>query len=319
MMTAAVAFVIDCLIGDPRSRLHPVVLIGKWIARLEKWLYRPEASDQGKFLAGFCLVVIVLASSYGAAAGLLYLAGLSENPYIVGFASALLLSFAIAPRNLAEAGWEIRRYLLAGDLSKARFKVGWIVGRDTDRLTAGEVTRATVETIAENIVDGVISPLFFFYLGGVPLAMAYRAANTMDSMLGYKNDRYLYFGRAAARMDDAWNYLPARITGILLVAAAWLLRLDFRAAWRMMRRDARKHPSPNGGYTEATVAGALGVRLGGFNSYFGQPSFRTYMGDDIRSLAPEHIDQVIRLLYVVTILFLCLATALCRYLDGGTA
>ncbi len=317
MSTAIVAFFIDCLIGDPRSRLHPVVLIGKWIALLEKWLYCPEDSDRRKFLSGLLLMIIVLATAYEAVEGILFLSLLSGNSYVIAAIPALLLSFAIAPRNLAEAGLEIRRYLLSGDLDQARFKVGWIVGRDTDKLTVSEVTRATVETISENIVDGVISPLFFFYLGGVPLAMAYRAANTMDSMIGYKNDKYLYFGRAAALADDVWNYIPARLTGLLLVAAAWLMRLDWRAAWRIMRRDAKKHPSPNGGYTEATVAGALGVRLGGLNYYFGQPSFRTYMGDAIHELGPKHIKQSIWLMYTVTVLFLGLASAVCWRLNGG--
>ena len=164
-----------------------------------------------------------------------------------------------------------------------------------------------METIAENIVDGVISPLFFFFLGGVPLAVAYRAANTMDSMIGYKNEKYLFFGRAAARTDDAWNYIPARITGLLLVLAAWLLKYDWREAWRMMRRDAAKHPSPNGGFTEATVAGALGIRLGGLNYYFGRPSFRTYMGEPRQELSPRHISGAIRLMYAATILFLLAA------------
>ncbi|MBQ7514823.1 MAG: cobalamin biosynthesis protein CobD [Schwartzia sp.] len=317
MSTAIAAFLIDCLIGDPRSGLHPVVLIGKWIALLEKWLYRPEDSDRRKFLSGLLLMVIVLATAYEVTETILFLALFSGNSYVIIAVSALLLSFTIAPRNLAEAGLEIRRYLLSGDLGQARFKVGWIVGRDTDKLTVGEVTRATVETISENIVDGVISPLFFFYLGGVPLAMAYRAANTMDSMIGYKNDKYLYFGRAAALADDAWNYIPARLTGLLLVIAAFLLRMDWRAAWRMMWRDAKKHPSPNGGYTEATVAGALGIRLGGLNYYFGQPSFRTCMGDAVHELEPEHISQSIWLMYTVTVLFLCLASAICWRLGGG--
>ena len=307
MSVGILAFLMDCVIGDPRSKFHPVVLIGKLIAGLETWLYSPEDSDKRKFWRGLLLMLLVLVICYGATAGIVYGVRRLGLPYFSWGVEALLLSFTISPRNLAEAGREIQRYLATGDIEEARFKVGWIVGRDTDKLAVPEITRATVETIAENIVDGVISPLFFFFLGGVPLAVAYRAANTMDSMIGYKNEKYLFFGRAAARTDDAWNYIPARITGLLLVLAAWLLKYDWREAWRMMRRDAAKHPSPNGGFTEATVAGALGIRLGGLNYYFGRPSFRTYMGEPRQALSPRHISGAIRLMYAATILFLLAA------------
>ena len=310
MKIGILAFLLDSLIGDPRSRFHPVVLIGQLIAGLEKMLYPSGGSSRRKFFSGFILMLLVLIVSYTVTAVILYGVARFNVPYLAMGVEALILSFMISPRNLAEAGREIQTYLREGNIQEARFKVGWIVGRDTDKLSVSEITRATVETIAENIVDGVISPLFFFCLGGAPLAVAYRAANTMDSMIGYKNDKYLYFGRAAARFDDAWNYIPARLTGLLLIVAAWLLKYDWRAAWRMMRRDAAKHPSPNGGFTEATVAGALGIRLGGLNYYFGRPSFRTYMGEPKQELAPRHIGEVTRLMYAATILFLLLFSLL---------
>lgn len=319
MMTAILAFVADCLIGDPRSSLHPVVLMGNLISFFEGLLYHEEDSDRKKLVSGFVLMVCVLAVSCGVAEGILWLAALSGNIYVSVVVQAVFLSFMISPRNLAEAGREIRDYLLDGNLEMARFKVGWIVGRDTDKLTEGEATRATVETISENTVDGVISPLFYFFIGGLPLAVAYRAANTMDSMIGYKNDKYLFFGRAAARADDVWNYIPARLTGVMFVAAAFLLGLDWRSAWRMMRRDAAKHPSPNGGWTESTVAGALGIRLGGLNYYFGKPSFRTYMGDPVHELEARHISLAIRLMYTVTVMFLMLALAASWFLDCRAA
>jgi adenosylcobinamide-phosphate synthase len=306
MIVSFGAFLIDCAIGDPRSKFHPVVLIGKLIAFLEGIFYRQADTAAKKLFAGGMVVCLVLSISYMTADALLTLTASFAAPWLENVVAALLLSFMISPRNLAEAGREIKNFLLDGNLAEARHKVGWIVGRDTDQLSVGDVTRATVETISENIVDGVISPLFFFWLGGVPLAVAYRAANTMDSMLGYRNEKYLYFGRVAARLDDVLNFVPARITGLMLVAAAWLLKLDYRNAWRMMRRDALKHPSPNGGYTEATVAGALGIRLGGLNYYFGQPSFRTYMGEPLHALGPQHIQQAIRLMYLVTVMFLLL-------------
>ena len=313
MIVSVAAFILDCLIGDPRSKLHPVVLIGNLIAWLEKRFYRAEDSNMTKFSMGFLLMLLVLLISYDVAWGVVTAAaGESWLSYGV---QALLLSFTISPRSLAAAGKEIQQYLWADDLAEARKKVGWIVGRDTQSLDASEVTRATVETIAENIVDGIIAPFFFFFLGGVPLAVAYRAANTMDSMIGYKNDKYLYFGRAAARLDDVLNYIPARITGILLVLAAGILRLDMKNSWRIMRRDAAQHPSPNGGFPEAATAGALGIRLGGMNSYFGKPHFRAYMGDPLETLAAPHITGAIRLMYTATVLFLLVAGVLS--LGGG--
>lgn len=304
MITAVLAFLADALIGDPRSRLHPVVLIGGLIASLERSLYHEGDSDSRKLWAGGLLAVTVLLLVYNITACLLQLVHLVSNQYVAVLIETVLLSFTISPRSLASAGREIYGYLEKGDMENARYKVGWIVGRDTEKLSSGEVARATVETVAENTVDGVIAPLFFFVLGGVPLAFMYRAANTLDSMVGYKNDKYLYFGRVSARIDDVLGYIPARITGLLFVLSAALLRLDWRNSWKMLRRDAAKHPSPNGGWAEASAAGALDIRLGGYNSYFGRESFRAYMGEPIEELAPKHILGCTQLMYTATILFL---------------
>ena len=279
MIVALFAFLVDIVVGDPRSRMHPVVLVGNLISSLEKLLYHEADTDNKKMVKGALLAAFVLVFAYHMAYLLVQLSSQAGNPLLDTMVQALILSFTISPRSLSEAGRELFQLLEDGNLEKARFKVGWIVGRDTDKLSPAEVTRATVETIAENTVDGVIAPLFFFAVGGVPLAVLYRAANTMDSMLGYKNDRYLFFGRVPARLDDILNYIPARICGVLFVLSAMLLGFDYRAAWRIMLRDARKHPSPNGGWAEASVAGALGIRLGGYNSYFGKQHFRAYMGD----------------------------------------
>ena len=314
MNVAILAFVIDTIIGDPRTKFHPVVLIGKLISLLERFHYRAEDSNGRKFFSGAILVLIVLFLTYDAAAALLYLSYYIPWEWGRELVAALLLSFTISPQSLAKAGKGIYALLITGDLAEARKKVGWIVGRDTDKLDDSEIARATVETIAENTVDGIISPLFFFVIGGVPLAFLYRAANTMDSMLGYKNEKYLYFGRAAARLDDVLNYIPARLTGLLFVAAASLLGFDAGHAFRMMRRDADKHPSPNGGYAEATVAGALHIRLGGINSYFGKKSFRAYMGEAIEATAPKHIMECIRMMYTATVLFLILAYAVLKFM-----
>ena len=310
MITAVAALLIDALIGDPRSRFHPVVLIGKLIFVLEYFLRRDLDGSAVKIFKGGVLVFVVVTVSYGAGLAVSVLAKMTGSFTAEIFIEALALSFMISPRSLAEAGREIYALLEAENLQQARYKVGWIVGRDTANLNEAEIVRATVETVSENTVDGIISPLFFFAVGGLPLAVAYRAVNTMDSMLGYKNERYLYFGRVAARLDDVANFIPARITAALFIAAALVLNLDFKNAFAMMRRDASKHPSPNGGYAEATVAGALNIRLGGINSYFGVPSFRAYMGDPNESLQAPHILLAIRLMYTATIIFLMLAVAI---------
>ena len=303
-VTALTAFVIDMLIGDPRSKFHPVVLIGNLISLLEKLLYNVNDSNIKKLIKGGILTTGVIAINYLIGLAIVYLVRTVDLELIGILIEALTLSFMISPRSLAGAGKEIFNLLISDDIKEARRKVGWIVGRDTDKLEEPEIVRATVETIAENTVDGIISPIFFFVIGGLPLAIAYRAANTMDSMLGYKNDKYLYFGRVSARLDDVLNYIPARLTALLFIASAIILRLDYNNAIAMMKRDAGKHPSPNGGYAEATVAGALNIRLGGYNSYFGKMSFRAYMGDPLQVLEPRHILLTIRLMYTATILFL---------------
>ena len=307
MLTMAVSFLLDTLIGDPRTRLHPVVLMGDLISLLEKVLYRAEDRSTVKLIKGGVLVAMMIVASWliGLAIERAALATGSLTAQI--FIEALTLAFMISPRSLADAGREIHDLLMLGNIAEARRKVGWIVGRDTDRLSEPEIVRATVETIAENTVDGIISPLFFFLIGGLPMAVAYRAANTMDSMVGYKNEKYLYFGRAAARLDDVLNWIPARLTAMLFIVSAAVLNLDYKNALHMVRRDADKHPSPNGGYAEAAVAGALNIRLGGFNWYFGQQTFRAYMGEAVEVMAANHILLAIRMMYTATILFLTCA------------
>lgn len=301
------ALAIDTLIGDPRSRWHPVVIIGNLIAFFEARLLKSTSTARTKNFAGFLLVIIVLALIY-VSVYMITLAFSYINPLSAFICNSVLLSFTISPRSLAEAGSEIKSYLLTNDLEQARFKVGWIVGRDTNELNTAEISRATIETVAENIVDGIISPLFYFFIGGVPLAFLYRAVNTLDSMVGYKNEKYLDFGMPAARVDDIFNYIPARITGILILVASFLLRFNTSAAFRSIIRDASNHPSPNSGIAEAGVAGALGIRLGGQNYYGGVSSFRAYMGEPINKLEPSHIDKTIKIMYVATFIFIAAIT-----------
>ena len=312
-LIAMAAFFLDTVLGDPQTRWHPVAVLGRLIAFLEKLLYPPRGSDTQKFAMGSLLTLLVLCISYAFAEGLLLVARQLPVAWGADVVSVILLYFCISPRMLAKAGQDIYALLVKGDIAAAREHVGYIVGRDTAELDEADAARAAIETVAENTVDGVIAPLFFFALGGAPLAVLYRAANTMDSMLGYKNERYLYFGRMAARVDDVLNFVPARMTGILFVMAAFLLGYDGRNALNILVRDAAGHPSPNGGHAEAPVAGALHIRLGGINYYFGERHFRAYMGDAHMEITAKHILGAIRLMYTVTVLYLLLYYLLSLY------
>lgn len=308
------AQVIDTIYGDPRSDWHPVVLIGKLISFYENKLYpEPKTSNGNMFLRGMVTVLLVLLT-VGIITGLLVWLSVKGGILFYAAMGAVILYFTITPRALCRDGMEIYHLLKAGDIVAARKRLSWIVGRDTENLDESDIARGTVETIAENTTDGIISPLFWFLLFGPVGAMVYRAGNTMDSMLGYKNDRYLYFGRFAARLDDVLNYIPARITFLLFVASAAILKLDWKNAKKIGLRDAPKHPSPNGGYAEATVAGAMHVRLGGYNYYEGKPEFREYMGDPDTPLKADHIKQAIYMMYGATILFVVLESVLIFFL-----
>lgn len=308
------ALVIDTIYGDPRSDWHPVVLIGKLISFYENKLYpEPKTSHGSMFLRGMVTVLLVLLT-VGIITGLLVWLSVKGGILFYAAMGAVILYFTITPRALCRDGMEIYHLLKAGDIVAARKRLSWIVGRDTENLDESDIARGTVETIAENTTDGIISPLFWFLLFGPVGAMVYRAGNTMDSMLGYKNDRYLYFGRFAARLDDVLNYIPARITFLLFVASAAILKLDWKNAKKIGLRDAPKHPSPNGGYAEATVAGAMHVRLGGYNYYEGKPEFREYMGDPDTPLKADHIKQAIYMMYGATILFVVLESVLIFFL-----
>ncbi|WP_432776332.1 adenosylcobinamide-phosphate synthase CbiB [Brevibacillus gelatini] len=304
------AYAIDRVVGDPRSLPHPVVIIGWWITRLERVIRAVVKRESQLKLAGVLFPLSIVTGSYAVVWLLLWGAALI-HPLLSWVLSAWLISTTIATKGLADAGLEIARHLLAGDMTAARRSLSMVVGRDTEQLDEPEVCRGAVETVAENIVDAIVSPLIYAAIGGAPLAMAYRAANTLDSMVGYKNEKYKNLGWASARFDDVMNYIPARLTALLLVIASGLQRLDWRQCWKIIRRDAHLHPSPNSGLPEAGVAGALGVQLGGLNYYQGVPSNRARLGDAHRPLAAADIMATIRLMYLTSVLCLlvCLAIA----------
>lgn len=297
------AYLIDRVVGDPRSLPHPVIIMGWWITRLERVIRSLVNSESHLKLAGVLFPFVIVGGSY-AVVWLLLWGAMFIHPVLAWILGAWLISTTIATKGLADAGMEIARHLVAGDMKAARRSLSMVVGRDTEQLDEPEVCRGAVETVAENIVDAIVSPLIYAAIGGAPLAMAYRAANTLDSMVGYKNEKYRNLGWASARFDDVLNYIPARLTALLLVAASWLQRLDGKQCWAMIRRDAHLHPSPNSGLPEAGVAGALGVQLGGLNYYQGVASNRAKMGDAKRPLQASDIVATIRLMYLVSLLCL---------------
>ena len=305
---ALCGFVIDLLLGDPAWMPHPVVFMGRCISALEKLLRRIFPKTPKGELAGGVILAAVLPLGTLALTGLCVW-GLGLIHPALSFALQVLWCWqALAAKGLRQESDNVRRALVTGTLDDARKAVSRIVGRDTAALSREGVIRAAVETVAENFSDGVVAPLFWMLLGGAPLALAYKAVNTMDSMVGYKNDRYLYFGRAAAKLDDAANWLPSRLAALLLVAAAPLIGQNAGRAFAIWRRDRRKHASPNSAQTESAMAGALGVRLAGPASYFGKIHQKPWIGDDTRPIQPEDITRAGRMLYagsVLALLLLC--------------
>ncbi len=304
MAAVLVGFLIDCLLGDPAALPHPIVLIGKGIAALEKALRaRFPATPEGERAAGRVLVICMLLLSAVIPGAILWLCfRVSRWLY---FAVCCVMSWQIfAAKCLKQEAEKVRKCLDAGDLPAARHQVSMLVGRDTEQLTAEQVAKAAVETVAENTSDGVIAPLFWMMLGGPTLGFVYKAINTMDSMLGYKNEKYINFGRCAAKVDDAANFIPARLSALGMIAAAPLTGFDGKNAARIWRRDRRKHASPNSAQTESVCAGALHIQLAGNACYFGKLYEKPFIGDADRAVEPADISRTCTLMYGTSILLL---------------
>lgn len=304
------AFVLDLLFGDPRWLPHPVKLMGRLAVFLETPCRRLMQNEK---MAGILLVFLVLSVTGLTVTSLIYGAG-QIHPYLTDAISIVLLYTSLAAKDLSKHSRDVYESLVAGNLPEAREKVGRIVGRDTDNLTEAEISRAAIESVAENTSDGVTAPLFFSFICGPVGAMLYKAVNTLDSTFGYKNERYLNFGWASARLDDVANFIPARLTALIIPLAAAILNLHPIKSFRILLRDARKHPSPNSGMSEAAMAGAMGIQLGGMNVYFGRPSFRATMGDPLKPIDKKDIPVVNRLMYVTVGLFLLLGLAITSWI-----
>ena len=293
----SVAYVVDLFFGDPPGYPHPVRLIGQTISLLEKkFLQRAHTPWMQRFF-GVILAVTIVSGAGIFTWAIIWMAGW-VHPV---FSSVIVIFFAyttLATRNLYDEPRKVIRALEQGDLNLARKEVGFLVGRDTDHLDEKEICRALIETVSENTSDGIVAPLFYLLIGGPPLAMAYKALNTLDSMVGYRNDRYRYLGWASARGDDLANLIPSRLTALLFILTSFILEKNWKATWRITWRDGRKSTSPNSGYPEAAMAGALGVRLGGKNSYFGRVEEKPFIGEPERSIDRNAVKESLHLMIV---------------------
>ena len=294
---AIAAFLLDYAVGDPQNPFHPMRLIGKGIAwGVARYKRLNVTNPTLQFVFGVVLTLVIVSLSYGVAKCVTFWS-YRLHPWF-GFAvESVLCYFLIAAKALRDESMKVYHAAAAGDIISARKYLSFIVGRDTQNLDSPGIIRAVVETVAENLSDGVIAPLLYIFIGGAPLGMAYKAINTLDSMIGYRNDEYEYFGKCAARLDDAANYIPARVSALLMILASALTGGNAGMAARIYLRDRRNHKSPNSAQTESACAGALGLRLGGDHYYQGILVRKPLIGDDLHKPALEHIIAANRLMY----------------------
>ena len=306
LIALLIGFIIDFFVGDPHGFPHPIVLIGKLISALEKGLRRLfPATPRGERAAGAALWVLTAGLSAAVPALILYLCHLA-SPWLRLTAESVMCWQILAARSLEKESMKVYAALESGDIAASRYAVSMIVGRDTAALDDAAVTRAAVETVAENTSDGVVAPLLFLAVGGAPLGFFYKAVNTMDSMLGYTDPPYTYIGFFPAKLDDICNFLPARLSALLMLAAGALLGLDVKNGWRIYRRDRHNHASPNSAQTEAVCAGLLDLRLAGDAWYHGVLHHKPFIGDPVRAIRHDDIPRTCRLMYLTALLALLL-------------
>ncbi|HIS62087.1 MAG TPA: cobalamin biosynthesis protein CobD [Candidatus Scybalomonas excrementigallinarum] len=297
-------FFLDCMLGDPHSIKHPVQRIGSYITFTEKWCRKMAKGDKKKeVIAGGILCGTTVFVSYFVIWAILYIAGIF-HPLLRHGIEVWFIYRILASKSLVTETLKVYQKLKEEDLIGARKELSYLVGRDTEELSKEEVIKATIETIAENTSDGVIAPLFFIAIGGAPLGMAYKAVNTLDSMVGYRNEKYEYLGKVSAKCDDICNLIPARISAFLILAVCALLGYDGKKGVEVYARDRYKHLSPNSAQTESVVAGALNIQLGGTHNYFGKPVEKPTIGDNTRSAKIEDIKRTQYLMYGSTVLMI---------------
>ena len=298
-----IAYVLDLIFGDPQNIIHPVQIIGKMINIGEKSLLgkKYKSDRKYKFFAGMILNITVISLTYE----ITYLIRrISENSIIFTVAEIYLMYTVFSINSLAREGNRVYNILKEGNIERARKDLSYLVSRDTGTMDEKMIIRSTMETISENTVDGIVAPMLYMFLGGLPLSMTYKAINTFDSMVGYKNEKYMDFGKFSAKLDDVANFIPARITGILIVIASMILGYDYKNSLKIFIRDRKNHSSPNSGHAEAGVAGALGVQFGGRVSYFGKEVDKPVIGDKIKDFELEDIKKNIKIMYVASFLSL---------------
>ena len=306
LLSIYTGYALDLIIGDPYSFPHPVRYIGKLISIVEKQIRKITSSDKGLKIAGFFLWFIVVGATFGITTLVLQLFKFNKLAYFI--VNTILIYTTLATKCLKDESVKIYKVLKTGDLEKSRIQLSYIVGRDTTNLNEKEIVRATVETVAENTVDGIIAPLFYGFIGGALLAMAYKAVNTLDSTVGYKNDKYYYLGFASAKIDDIANYIPARLGVILLPLGSLFTGFNFKDALKIGIRDRKNHKSPNCAFSEGAVAGALGIQLGGTNVYFGKEVYKPTIGDKTREIEIEDIVRTNKIMYSSSIISIIIFT-----------
>jgi len=300
MYDILVAVIVDWIIGDPYWFPHPIKYIGKLIKILE--IFGRKHIKGNKIMKLYGGVVVLIVTSISFLIPFFILKTVKNDPVLFHTINVLLIWTTLAARCLHSEAKKVYTALADKCIAEARIKLSYIVGRDTSKLNEGEIIRAAVETVAENTSDGVIAPLIFALIGGAPLAMSYKAINTMDSMLGYMNEKYRFIGFFSAKTDDVFNFIPARVTGVLLSIVAPIKRGNVVKSLKIMWRDRKNHKSPNCAYPEAAVAGALKIQLGGTNVYFGQVLIKPTIGDKLKDLSKEHILATIQLMYGAEVL-----------------
>ncbi|MGB9697970.1 MAG: adenosylcobinamide-phosphate synthase CbiB [Thermodesulfobacteriota bacterium] len=310
-MVFLLAYCLDLILGDPEWLPHPVRLIGKVISQLETWARKIASKPRQLKILGVFMVALVVMGTYIFTSFALFLT--AKIYWAWGLILAVYLAYTtLATKDLYIETRRVFEALQEGNLPQARQKLSLVVGRDTAHLNEPEIVRALLETIAENINDGVIAPLFYLGLGGPSLAMTYKAINTLDSMLGYKNEKFLHLGWASAKLDDWANFIPARISGIIIVLSAAFLGKPWREAYKIMGRDHKNHESPNSGWPESAMAGALGLQFGGVNYYFGKPSRKPFIGEQKRAYEINNVLEAWKILYLSSFfMFILLISILC--------
>lgn len=298
-MELTIGFILDLLIGDPNNPFHPVRGIGLLASKLET-IFRKLLKNSLK-IAGLIVWIITIILTFAITYGIIFVC-MKINKYLGVIVQGIIIYFCISAKGLVVEGYKVIKYLNEGNIEKSRKQLSYIVGRDTESLDSKGITRAVIETIAENMSDGVIAPILFAGIFGAAGSMAYKAVNTMDSMFGYKNEKYIKFGYFPAKLDDLFNYIPARVTGILIIISSFFLKRDYKNSFKIYKRDRYNHTSPNSAHPEAAMAGALDIQLGGANYYFGKIVEKPVIGDKIKEIEINDVKKTAEILYLSAVM-----------------